>query len=256
MNPLPAMTTPARANHPGGMLLRAAAVAVSVTLLPAWLPAVEAAAPLEPFTIRYEVRHNSMLLARMERSLRRGDNGLFILESVSKPAGFLSTMLRDHIVERSHWEYVEDRPRPLKYEYHHTGRKDERHVVLYFDWDRGLVTNTVNNDPWQMKIPDDAQDKLLYQYTMMLDMQDGSIGREYHVADGGELKVYRYEVVGREELRTPLGRLKTVKLERRHGDRRTVIWCAIDLGYLPVRLEQHRDRRMVAVTVSAFERGR
>ncbi len=250
------MTTPARADHAGGVLLRAAAVAVTLALLPAWPPAVEAAAPLEPFTVRYEVRHNSMLLARMERSLRRGANGTWVLESVSKPAGFLSTVLRDHIVERSIWEYVAERPRPLKYEYHHTGRKDERHVVLDFDWDRGSVTNTVNNDPWQMKIPDDAQDKLLYQYTMMLDMQDGGIGREYHVADGGELKIYRYEVVGREELRTPVGRLKTIKLERMHGDRRTVIWCAIDLGYLPVRLEQHRDRRMVAVTVSAIERGR
>ncbi len=255
MTLLPTTTPPPRADRAGGLLSRAAAMAACLVILPAWSPAVPAAAAPEPFTIRYEVRHNSMLLARMERSLRRGDDGSWILESVSRPAGFLSTMLRDHIVERSIWEYVEERPRPLKYEYHHTGRKDERHVVLDFDWDRGSVTNTVNNDPWQMKIPNDTQDKLLYQYTMMLDMQDGGIGREYHVADGGELKLYRYEVVGREELRTPVGRLKTIKLERMHGDRRTVIWCAIDLRYLPVRLEQHRGHRMVAVTVSAIEHG-
>lgn len=194
-----------------------------------------------------------MLLAKMERTMRPGDNGTFIFESKSQPAGILSAMLSDHIVEQSVWEYVNDRPRPLKYQYHHTGRKDERHVVLDFDWDRGLVTNTVNDNPWNMKVPIDAQDKLLYQYTMMLDLQDGEIDIGYNVADGGEMKVYQYEVAGREELKTPVGRLKTIKLQRIHGDRKTVVWCAIDLGYLPVRLEQHRNRRMVAVSVSAID---
>ncbi len=212
-----------------------------------------AAAPMQPFTIQYEVRHNSMLLAKMERTLRRGDNGTYIYESKSIPAGILSAILNDHIVEQSIWEYVNDRPRPLKYQYHHTGRKDERHVVLDFDWDKGSVTNTVNDDPWNMKVPVDAQDKLLYQYTMMLDMQDGEMELGYNVADGGEMKVYQFEIVGREELRTPVGRLKTIKLQRIHGDRKTVVWSAIDLGYLPVRLEQHRNRRMVAVTVSAID---
>ncbi len=214
------------------------------------------AAPPEPFTIAYEVRHNSMLLAKMVRTLRHGDNGTYVFESTSTPAGILSALLRDHIVERSEWEYVDGRPRPFRYQYHHTGRRTERHVVLDFNWDKGSVTNTVNDDPWQMKIPDETQDKLLYQYTMMLDMRDGEPGLEYHVADGGELKLYQYDIVGHEDLRTPIGHLKTIKLQRIHGDRKTVVWCAIDLGYTPVRLEQHRDRRMVAVTVSAYDAGK
>jgi hypothetical protein len=234
----------------GWRRMRAAAL---IVLCVPFTPCFGQAAPFQPFTIHYEVRHNTMLLARMERTLRRGDNGTFVYESKSTPAGILSAMFRDHIIERSVWELVEDRPRPLRYQYHHTGRKDERHVVLDFDWDKGSVTNTINEDPWNMKIPADTQDKLLYQYTMMLDMREGEKGLEYNVADGGELKVYQFDVVGREELRTPVGRLKTVKLQRIHGERKTVVWCAVDLGYLPVRLEQHRDRRMVAVTVSAID---
>lgn len=241
---------------PKRRLMRMHAVLLLLPCLPFLSPPTPAAEPTAPFTVRYEVRHNSMLLARMERTLRNGDNGTHVLESVSTPAGILSAIFRDRIVERSEWEYVDERPRPIKYQYHHTGRKDERHVVLDFDWDKGSVTNIVNDDPWNMKIPADAQDKLLYQYTMMLDMRDGDMSLKYNVADGGELKVYEYEVVGREEVRTPLGRLQTVKLQRFHGDRRTLVWCAVDLGYMPVRLEQYRDRRMVTVTVTAIDEAR
>lgn len=232
---------------------RTLAVACGLLLLAAWSPVLLASGAPQPFTVHYEVRHNSILLARMVRSLRPAADGTFVFESRSTPAGLLSTMRRDLIEERTLWEVVDERPRPIQYQYHHTGRRDERHVVLDFDWTRGLVTNTVNNKPWQMRIPADTQDKLLYQYTMMLDLQAGRQELAYPVADGGELKTYRFEEARREELKTALGRLQTVKLQRFHGDRRIVIWVAPDLGYLPVRIEQHRDRRMVAVTITRIE---
>lgn len=213
------------------------------------------APPVREFTARYDFTANRALVARMERGLRANAGGGYTLTSKSEAAGMLSFLLSDNIDESSDWDFADDRPRPVKYQYHHTGRKQgARHAVLDFDWQKGVVTNRINNDPWTMKVPTGAQDKLLYQYTMMLDLQAGRKTLSYDIADGGELKRYRFERMGRETIDTPLGRLETEKLQRIHGSRRTVIWCAATLDYLPVRIEQHKDGKVLTMEITEYKR--
>lgn len=231
-------------------------------LLTAFMASAHAETPADPppassgppkaFQVSYELRHNSMLLARMERRLRAGEDGTWIYESQSSPAGLIAAVRRDRITESSVWHDVDGRPRPLHYEYHHTGRGANRHVGLAFDWRKGTVVNTVNGAPWSMAIPDLTLDKLLYQYALMRDLQNGAQELRYLVADGGGLKTYRFERLGNETVKTPLGHLETVKLQRVEGGHKTIIWCAPRYGYMPVRVEQHRDRKVATLTISAI----
>jgi hypothetical protein len=216
--------------------------------------ATQAAPAPEPFVASYELRHNGLLLAKLERSLRPAGTGTYIFESKAAPAGILAAIMRDRITETSVWEFDHDRPRPLKYEYHHTGRGEGRHVVLDFNWQKGTVINSVNNSPWTMKVPDNVQDKLLYQYTMMLDVADSDALLEYQIADGGELKIYRFERLGEEEIDTALGRLRTVKLQRADDRAHTTVWCAPDYGFMPVRLEQRKGGRTMVMMVRKITR--
>lgn len=226
-----------------------------LALAPAAPPVARAdTPPVREFTARYDFNANRMVVARMERSLRANGDGGYTFTSKSEAAGMLSFLLSDNIDESSVWDFADGRPRPVKYQYHHTGRKQgERHAVLDFDWQKGIVTNRINNDPWTMKVPTGAQDKLLYQYTMMLDLQAGRKTLSYDVADGGELKRYRFERMGNVTIDTPLGRLQAEKLQRIHGRRRTVIWCATTLDYLPVRIEQHKDGKVLTMEITAIE---
>jgi hypothetical protein len=195
-----------------------------------------------------------MLLARMERSLRVNPDGSYTFQSKSEAAGMLAVLLDDNIDESSLWTLNDGRPRPLKYQYLHTGRKvGERRAVLDFDWKKGIVTNHINDDPWVMKVPTGAQDKLLYQYTLMRDLQEGKQTLSYDIADGGELKNFRFERLGTEAIDTPLGRLQAVKLQRIRGSRRTVIWCAAAYDYLPVRIEQYKDGKVLTMLVREVE---
>jgi hypothetical protein len=210
--------------------------------------------PVHTFTARYDFTANKLLVARMERSLHANSDGSYIFQSKSEAAGMLSILLSDNIDESSTWIIGDGRPRPLKYQYHHTGRKQgERHAVLEFDWKKGIVTNRINNDPWTMKVPTGTQDKLLYQYTLMRDLEEGRKILSYDVADGGELKNFRFERMGMETIVTPLGHLQAVKLQRIQGSRRTVIWCASALDYLPVRIEQHKDGKVLTMEIREIE---
>lgn len=217
-------------------------------------PDIPPPAPGTPqkFHVSYELRHNSMLMARMERSLQPGEDGTWIYESRSSPAGLIAAVRSDRIVESSVWRTADGRPQPLRYQYHHTGRRENRHVELTFDWNKGTVMHTINGSPWSMSIPAATLDKLLYQYTLMLDLQNGAQELRYQVADGGGLKTYRFERLGNETVKTPLGRIETVKLQRVEGGYRTTIWCAPRYGYMPVRVEQQRDRKVATLTISAI----
>ena len=89
-----------------------------------------------------------------------------------------------------------------------------------------------------MDIPANAQDKLVYQLSIMYDLLNGKKDLEYKIADGGKLKDYSFEIQGEEVLNTDLGKIKTLRIQR-IGDRRdTTVWCAPKFAYLPVRLEQ------------------
>lgn len=222
---------------------------LSLALLP-FASTQAADATVREFTARFDFTAKRMLVARMERTLRANRDGSYVYTSKTVAAGIVSLLFPDSVEESSLWELADGRPRPLKYQYHHTGRKKgERHAVLDFDWKKGVVTNRINDDPWTMKVPTGAQDKLLYHYTMMRDLKEGRSVLSYEVADGGELKNFTFERLGTETITTPLGRLQAEKLERIHGKRRTVIWCAPALDYMPIRIEQHKDGQVATMEI-------
>ena len=67
--------------------------------------------------------------------------------------------------------------------------------------------------------------------------------QHFRVADGGKLKDFRIHVRGRETLDVPAGHFETVRVEKtpEYGNRKTYLWLAPSLGYLPVRIMRIED---------------
>ena len=223
--------------RPANNLLLSAAVAM---LLTATIAAQAASLP-KPFTADYTFSHDGLQVGEMQRTLSALGDGKYVYESTSRASGMIAWFVKDQLVERSVWKWDGEHIKPLEYLYHHFGGKKERRVELSFDWKTHVVTNTIDNDPWRMQIPDDVLDKLVYQFSIMVDLQDHPKELIYPVADGGQLKTYELAVVGEEKLQTPLGKLATVKLTRVGGAYPITIWCAKEFDYMPVRIEQLRD---------------
>ena len=194
--------------------------------------------PLPLFNAEYSLKRNGVTLGTSTRSLSAAPDGVFVYASSTQAAGLIAWFVKDHIDEHSKWSFDGGRIRPIEYVYHRHGGSKTRLVKLNFDWQHLTVTNIIEDDHWRMEIPPDAQDKLVYQLAIMYDLMNGKKKLEYKIADGGKLKDYSFAIAGEEVLNTALGKLKTVRLQR-IGDRRdTTVWCAPQLSYLPVRLEQ------------------
>ncbi len=195
--------------------------------------------PLPLFKASYTLKKGGIPVAEVKRQLKQAANGDYLFESYSKPIGVAAFFVKDIILERSRWQVVEGQFRPKEYAYERTGGKKNRYVTLKFDWKNNKVTNLINNDAWQMTVPGNVQDKLLYQLSVMADLHKPNKTLNYEVADGGRLKDYSFEVLATEIIPTAVGRIETVKIRRQDKKRTITIWCARKYHYLPVRIEQN-----------------
>lgn len=156
--------------------------------------------------------------------------------------------------------------RPLEYRYERRGLGRDRTAKLDFDWDKGKVTNNVQDKPWKMAIEPGVLDKLSFQIQLQRDLIAGKHeGLSYDIADGGKIKHYKFEIVGEEVLDTPLGKVDTVKVKRsrKDDDRITYAWMAPKYQYLLVRMQQEEGGDVYTIyihesevdgeTISAFE---
>jgi hypothetical protein len=195
-------------------------------------------APIPMFNAEYSLKRNGITLGTSTRSLSTAPDGTFIYASTTQATGIAAWFVSDQIDEYSRWAFDGKQLRPLEYVYNRHGGNKTRQVKLNFDWQRHTVTNNIDGEPWRMDIPPDAQDKLIYQLSIMYDLLNGKKDLEYKIADGGKLKDYNFKIEGEQVLNTALGKIKTVRIQRIGDKRDTTVWCAPQYSYLPVRLEQ------------------
>ena len=191
------------------------------------------------FEATYTLHTREAQFAEMNRSFVAAGNGKYIFRSETRTTGFMSLFRKDRIIEESQWSEHEPQLRPEHYTYQHTGGKKDRFVDIVFDWEKNRITNQVGDSVWSMTLQPEILDKLLYQLAIMRDLQRGRLPQSYTIADGGKIKSYEFEVLGEESVQTPLGTQQTIKLARyKSGSKdKTLLWCAINLEYLPIKVE-------------------
>ena len=139
---------------------------------------------------------------------------------------------------------------PVEYQYHRKGIGKNRDASLRFDWPAQQVFSDAQPTPWALSIPMGTLDKLSYQlqmrYELLTAYQRGQPWPPlaYQVADGGELKTYRFEVLGEENVDTPIGRFTALKIARvrTDSDRTTIFWLAPAYDFLLVRFLQEEQK--------------
>jgi hypothetical protein len=199
------------------------------------------ATAVEPFEAEYALSRGVLTLGRMTRRLDIDAEQHYVLVSRMEATGLVSVFSADAVTEESRGRIVDERFLPTTYRYDKKGTK--RDYALRFDYARQQVARSDDGD-WQAEMPRGLLDKLSYQAQL--------------IADKGKLKQYLITNTGSERVETPLGRFETVRLERVDGGsaRRTRVWCAQALGWLPVKVE-HRDKHgdVTVALLRRLERG-
>ena len=189
-----------------------------------------------PFTAEYSLYAGGIPVGKGTRTLIAGEDGKFEFKSVARTTGLISFFKDISIKERSVFIKQNNTIRPLEYVYRQTGKKPRLRIVL-FDWLHNMATSKFKGQTHKIPLEENTLDKLLYQVVLMQELQQGKRQLKYKVANKGKISIYTPKFLGKESVETGMGVFETLKYERASKNRKTTLWCAPKLHYLPVQVK-------------------
>ncbi len=198
---------------------------------------------LQSFTAEYRLSRSGIEFGKVEMTLQRLEEDGYRYQAKTIPIGLFALFKKDEITEVSEGHIRGETVIPENYLYNHQRSKKPRRVELSFDWKAGRVTNRTPNSRWTMPIQNGTQDKFSKQLALMMAMANNSKQVIFSVADGGRLKRYQFNIIGRESIRTAAGDFDTIKVARskERNPSQTTLWLAPELGFLPVQVKKKNE---------------
>ena len=216
-------------------------IAVALFLGMLMLPGFAGAdSSLTPHTAEYRIKI-SVLGGRLNTELKANSGG-YTATHVVKPTGMTRMFTNGIITETSNFLSATGGVRPDRYWSDDSMSRDKSRVAIQFDWETGEASGTVNDEAVLSTMDAIAHDRVSIQYELMYDLLNGEPSEQYTLFDVDRLKTINVRNIGQKTIKVPAGKFEAVGIQHQaeNSKRITTLWCAEELGYLPVIIEQHR----------------
>lgn len=235
---------------------RAALFALLLGAAGATLGAEQPLAPA-PYEASYRVHYGPVSVGTIDYALAPAEEDRWVFRGEAHPSAWAGWLPVDSLNERSRFRYRDGRLLPERYETR--GQTDDGPMARALVFDEAGQRVAVYKDGQLRKtldVPAGTYDPALLQLVLRHEVARGERAIRYRFVDGGKLKTYRFEVRGEEPLDTPAGLFDTVRVVRVDDpDKRSVLWLAPTLDYLPVQFEQREaGRPTVRLALRRLER--
>lgn len=212
-------------------------LAAAFTLPPA------TASELIPHRAEYKVKI-SVVSGQLNTELKATDTG-YVATHVIKPTGLSRVITHGTMNVTSTFRADAQGVKPVTYHAVDTIRDDpETHIV--FDWSTNEASGTVGDEAVLLQLDGVAHDSVSIQYALMHDLLNGGPDDTYVLFDVDKMRVAEVRNIGTKQVKTKAGQYDVVgiKHQKQGSSRETTLWCASELGYLPVVIEQHRKGKL------------
>lgn len=198
---------------------------------------------LTPHKAQYKVRI-SVLSGQLNTELRTSENG-YKATHVVKPTGLSRVIANGRMEVSSEFSETDAGIRPVAYHAVDTiGDDPESHII--FDWDANEARGTVGEEDVVLQLDGLAHDAVSIQYALMHDLINARPNSGYVLFDVDKVRDANVRSVGTKTVKTGAGTFDVVGIEHQKvgSSRTTTLWCAAELDYLPVIIEQHRKGKL------------
>jgi|GEM_PF-321251 len=212
----------------------------------------DAAEALLPFEVVYDVGNNLISAGSANLSLKReGDEWIYNLST--RPTGVFKLTGKGKIQETSVFTVVKSannnmRVLPKRYSYRQD-KESKRSVDAWFNWDSNELTYKRRGEEVTEEFSDPVLDRLSVTLKVMNELKYRPFEEaKLTVFDSGRIRQVLFVNQGEETVSTQIGEIETIRVrsENSGSARHTVTWFAPSLGYVPVKIEQHKRGELVA----------
>ena len=201
------------------------------------------AVELTPHQAEYKVRI-SVVSGQLNTELQASESG-YLATHVVKPTGMSRVITRGRMQVSSEFTAADDGVRPVSYHAIDTIR-DDPEARITFDWETNQARGTVGEENVVLQLDGLSHDAVSIQYQLMLDLINDRPNGSYVLFDVDKMRVANVRNVGAKSVKTQAGQFDVVGIEHQKegSSRTTTLWCAPELDYLPVVIEQHRKGKL------------
>jgi hypothetical protein len=198
---------------------------------------------LKPFRASYIAEWKGMTAGNSILELRPAAGDTYAYTSTNTARGLFRMAFPDALSQTSTFRVTDGKVVPLTFR---GADEKQREINLAFDWTNLKVTGVAKEHAVDLALPADAHDPMSLQIATLRDLAAGSIKPTVWMIDGDKIKDYEMKREGSERVETALGELDTVVYtsRRANSDRITKTWVAPALGYLPVKAERIRGKKV------------
>ena len=160
----------------------------------------------------------------------------YTLQSVRQTAGVASLRDSGRLIQSSGGKIGEHGLQPDTFEEQEITRDGKKSLQATFDWpSQKLRFSSGGETP----LPLDAQDMLSFMYQLSQVPMEGEFF-PMAVSDATQLQQYQIEIGAKEDIATPMGKLRTLHLRKMHtqGEAYFEIWLGLEYRLLPVKFRQ------------------
>jgi len=201
------------------------------------------AADLTPHRAQYKVKI-SIVSGQLNTELRVVDTGYLAKHGI-KAVGMSRIFTRGTMRVSSEFTTGTDGVMPVTFHEVDTIKGDPE-VRLSFDWTTNVASGTVGKKDVSIQLDGVSHDNVSIQYALMHDLLNGQPKETYILFDVDKMRVAHVRNIGTKNVKTKAGNYEVVGIQhQKEGSSRvTTLWCAPELGYLPVIIEQHRKKKL------------
>ena len=225
-----------------------------VLLITVFVSVAASAEPaLTPHTAEYKVKI-SVVSGKLSTELRVTASG-FVATHVVSPAGMSRMITRGTLSEMSEFYSAPEGVRPRLYSTQDTISRDKTDASIRFNWDTGEARGAENGEEVVSVMDAISHDRVSIQYQLMHDLLTSTPISGYTMFEIDRLRPVSVRNVGSQTVEVPAGEFEVVGIQHQAegSKRRTILWVAKELGYLPVVVEQYRlDKLRVRATLIEY----
>ena len=207
------------------------------------------------FELTYKIKAYGVVVGEMQISLTETDDAnIYIYENLTRALGLAKAFRSGVMSETSRFRVTPAGLVPIQYDLDDSTDNPDDDTHIAFDWTAGIADSLYEGEQRNIEIEPGTLDRMSADLAVILDLQAGNGPERYQMVHRNALRIYEFEYLGEEEVKTPAGKFSTVKYRRqRPGSKRSgIIWFSPALCYHVVQVEsQKNDKRTSIAKIKA-----
>ena len=186
------------------------------------------------------------ITGELKTSVKLTDADGFLISNQLKTTGLIGAFLKGVVTETAEFKIYNTYIRPNKYYSLDTLSSKEKELQLDFNWQDNILYVRENQLSSSFPLSQNVYDRITLKYAIMNDLKNDRNTKIYRLHEGDKIKEIKAKILPEKTIKVPTGTYNVIGIQNQASgsSKMSILWCAIDLDYLPVRIQQYRNDKL------------